>query len=611
MCGIAGVFDLGGIEPGFEQGARARACLDALRRRGPDGSGVWRAPSGYAVLLHTRLAIVDPSDAGAQPMVAEGGSAAITYNGEIYNAQDHREQLTARGRVFRSSCDTEVLLEGWREWGEAVFDRLHGMYAFAAWDDRERRLLAAVDHAGMKPLCWSMRGGRIFVASDTDALRALMGGDVTIDRSGLQRVLTLSCSPAPGTIWSGIHKLQPGRGLRWGGGSPPDVFRHWEPPDGVSSGVRGADFDAAFDQVAGEHMFADVPVGAFLSGGIDSAAIVAGAVHAGCAPQCYTLSMDGESDESAEARRVSERFGLAHTVAAAGDDLEHELGAYASAYDEPQGYSALLNATQISALASKEHKAIIAGDGGDEAFGGYLWQREDGPDAWQRLPEDKSLCRDDPELSRRVADPSADDDARKRARLAFGSRSFAHAYAWRVFPGFHPAEAAALTDSAEIDPSEWLAAEDHAEMPHVRRVQRLDLVGFCAASVLPKVDRSAMLVGLEVRAPLLDRRLLGMGLTAPIQDSELRSDGSGSRPELRRYVADRVGPWATHRAKQGFSLRVDAEHRRWQALEHVVDEGPLVRSGLLREDWRRFVPVGDTPRLRMLVMLSGWARPRL
>lgn len=611
MCGIAGVFDLGGIEPGFEHGARARACLGALRRRGPDGSGVWRAPSGCAVLLHTRLAIVDPSDAGAQPMVAEGESAAISYNGEIYNAPQIREQLAARRRVFRSSCDTEVLLEGWRAWGEAVFDRLHGMYAFAAWDDRERRLLAAVDHAGMKPLCWCTRGGRMFVASDTDALRALMGGDVTIDRSGLQRVLTLSCSPAPGTIWSGVQKLQPGRGLRWGGGSPLDVFRHWEPPAGVSSAVRGAEFDAVFDEVAGEHMFADVPVGAFLSGGIDSAAIVAGAVHAGSIPECYTLSMDGESDETAEARRVSDRFGLPHTVAPAGDDLERELGAYISAYDEPQGYSALLNATQISALASEQHKAIIAGDGGDEAFGGYLWQREDGPDAWQRLPEDGSLRRNDAEISKCVADPSADDEARNRARLAYGSRSFVHAYASRVFPGFHPAEAAALTDSDEIDPVDWLAAEDCADRPHVRRVQRLDLVGFCAASVLPKVDRAAMLVGMEVRAPLLDRRLLGTGLSAPIRDSELLPDGSKSRPELRRYVADRVGSWAISRAKQGFSLRVDAEHRRWQALEHMVDEGPLLRSGLLRKDWRRFVPVGDTPRLRLLVMLSSWARPRM
>ncbi len=550
-------------------------------------------------------------------MVACNGSVAIAYNGEMYNVRKVRASLISRGHQFISSCDTEVMLRGWIEWGAGVLDRVEGMYAFVVWDDQKRELFAAVDHVGIKPLYWKYESGCLMLASDADAIRALTGGVELIDPIAFRQVLTLGCCPAPRTMWAKISKLEPGRVLRWRQGKKPWVVRHWSPPEEIDpqASVRGPDFDHLFEHVVAEHMCADVPVGALLSGGIDSAAIVNAAVESGAHPQCFTLSMDGVDDESADAGRVARRLGLAHTVAPAGHSVVEDLDGYRLAYDEPQGYSALLNAVRISKMARRHVKAVITGDGGDEAFGGYLWQREAGPDAWQHLPVRRDLFGESQELAKRVGCVDAGDEIRNRARVLFGCRSFVHAYVSRVFPGFHPAEAMALTESmgSEFGDEEmvgWLEDEDRPQLPHIRRVQRLDLLGFCAASVLPKVDRAAMHFGLETRSPLLDRRLLKIGMAAPLADAEDESTGSLSRPELRRYVSDRLGPSYSARPKQGFSLRIDSEFKQWMDLCETVDRGCLVRSGLLRSDWRGFVSTGDTPRLRLLVMLSMWGQDR-
>ncbi len=618
MCGIAAILMDGCDAASVAQSRAWGACMRSIARRGPDGSGTWSSPSAHAVLGHTRLAIIDPTDRGAQPMVRCDGNVAITYNGEIYNAPELCEALCSLGHQFDSTCDTEVLLHGWLQWGEGVLERAEGMYAFAIWDDRVRRLFAAVDHAGMKPLYWKHNAGRLIIASDADAIRAVTGAEESIDPVALRQLLTLSCCPAPRTMWEGISKLEPGGVLRWQPGTRPEISTHWRPPEGVDPSIS-ADLDAfgaLFERVVAEHMQADVPVGAFLSGGLDSAGVVYAAVRAGVLPKCFTLSMYGQDDESSDASRIAQGLGLHHIIAPAGEDIARDLTSYQSAYDEPQGYSALLNATRISVLARPHVRSVVTGDGGDEAFGGYLWQREQGPEAWQYLTQRGDLLRDAKELSTKVASPDADDASRKRARQAFGTQSFTHAYASRVFPGFHPAEAMALTASMgghfdEQMPVDWLATHDRSGLPHVRRVQRLDLLGFCAASVLPKIDRAAMHVGLETRSPFLDRRLLAVGMAAPVVAGEDDPSGASSRTLLRAYVAKHLGQASTTRPKQGFSLRIQSEFAWWSACADTIDRSHLVQSGLIRPDWRDFVPVGDTPRLRLLAMLSAWAQPRL
>ncbi len=618
MCGVLGMFDGEPIAPEAERGGRWRAAMTSLARRGPDGSGVWRAPSGLALLGHTRLAIIDPTPRAAQPMTTSDGAAAITFNGEIYNAPALRRELEASGRRFVTTSDTEVLLQGWATWGPAVLDRLRGMYAFAIWDDQSRRLFAAVDHVGMKPLAWKEEHGRVTLASDVDAMRALSGRAETLDSLAARQYLSLGCVPPPRTMWRGVRKLPAGHRLTWAPGEHVRVERYWSPPDRCENVDAPDDeaFAALFDDVVREHLLADVPVGAFLSGGLDSAAVTAAAVRCGAAPRCFTLSMEGEADESRDAAQIADVLGLAHDIAPAGASIDEDHEACRLAYDEPQAYSALLTMVRIARHAAPQVKCVLGGDGGDETFGGYLWQREAGPDAWWAWSADPALRRSADELARRVTSPEADDADRAVARRAFGARSFIHGYVSRVFPGFHPAEARALTPGwseafDEDAAASWAQSEDRPGLPQLRRIQRLDLTTFCPASILTKVDRGAMHYSLEVRAPLLDRRLIELGLSTPLVPGEDASDGSESRPMLRRYARDRFGAAWPNRSKQGFSLRVRSELNAWRALADRVNDTALVRDGVLRPDWRSFVPFGDMPRLRLVCQFAAWAEQRL
>ncbi|MCA9302917.1 MAG: asparagine synthase (glutamine-hydrolyzing) [Phycisphaerales bacterium] len=611
MCGILAVVGSKPMDPAFVGSARWDACMESLGRRGPDGSGQWISGCGHAAMGHTRLAIVDPSERGRQPMVDESERFAITYNGEIYNAPTLRKELEQLGHRFRSTCDTEVLLRGWMQWESGVLDRVHGMYAFAIWDTKTRELFAAIDHAGMKPLVYKRENHRLLIASDCDAMRALTGATESLDMESVGVYLSLGCCPPPRTMWSGIQKLRPGHALRWSVDGSFRIERHWAPPEEMlCEPIDSAAFTELFERVNREHLLSDVPVGVFLSGGLDSASITAAATRNGASPACFSLAMDGPADESEDARRLADRLGLACTIGAADWSIEDELGVYSAAYDEPQSYSALLTQTRISAIASRSVKAVLAGDGGDECFGGYLWQRAGDWTGGRAMS-----TADVRTIEGEIATPDAADAQRALGAIAMASRGFVQGYVARAMAGFHPSESRALLGldgSFDADSvCDWLAGEDRAGMDHLRRVQRLDLTGFCAASILPKVDRGAMHFGLEVRSPMLDRRLLDYGLCAPVRPGEMISDGSGSRPDVRGYASCVLGGGFTDRPKQGFSLRRDDELRQWRALCARVDRSWLVRDGVLRADWRSFVPVGAIYRLRSVCMLSVWGGSRV
>jgi len=616
MCGIAAILDSRGIEPGFEHSTRWTQCLASLRRRGPDGSGTWRSPTNTALLGHTRLAIVDPTTAGHQPLVAQWHPVTITYNGELYNAPDLRKELIAKGFKFQSHCDTEVLLNAWLCWGRGMLDKLLGMFAFAIWDDTKKALFAAVDHVGMKPIVWKLESDRLFLASDTDSIRALTGRDESLNPTALRHVLTMSCCPAPLTMWAGVYKLKGGHTLEWSPGSGVVINRYYNPPNQTDSQDHSESFDGLFERVVADHLIADVPVGAFLSGGLDSASILAGAVSNGIHPTCFTLEMEGEASEHDDARRVARHLGLDLVCKPIADRILESLALYASGFDEPQGYSALLTMVAISQMASNHVKSVIGGDGGDETFGGYLWQRETGIDAWQNWEKTRSLVESQSSIAEQVRSTEADDETRALARRVFGSHSFVHGYLSRVFPGFHPAEARAMTPDwsdayDEETASGWLIPEDRPDLPHLRRTQRLDLLGFCPASILPKIDRGAMHFGLEIRSPMLDRRLIDRGLCAPVHRDEMLADGSKSRPDLRRYASTHLGDALSNRPKQGFSIRTSTELAQWRALAESIKEMKIVRSGVLSPQWCSFVPIGDMTRLRLVCMLGAWAEHRI
>jgi len=600
VCGVLATVGAG-VPTGWE------SALGSLHPRGPDGRGTWAAPSGRAVLGHTRLAIQDLTDAAAQPMLL-GDSLGLTYNGEIYNVPELRDQLGAAGEAFRSRSDTEVVLRGLRCWGvRGLLDRLCGMFAFVAWDDATCELTAAVDPAGMKPLVWTVLDGKLYLASTCDALLALLPERPRLDAEGICHVLCHGYCPHPQTVWRGVRKLGAGQALRFTpGDTQPTVWRFWSPPEALDTPGSPDDpaaFTELWERIAREHTLSDVPVGLFLSGGLDSTSVALALASANEPVECFTLGLDGPDDESGAAACTAAHLGMRHTaIPFRADDAADMLDRAAEAFDEPQAFGAVLTATAISRAARPHAKVLLAGDGGDEAFGGYTWH---GPPAHP----DRTLAREHRTLAAAAGRADADGATRSRALASLASLSPLHAHLQRVFPRFHPAEAAALL--APLTPAydehayaAHASEHDRPALPWPRRAQRLDLMGFCAGSILPKVDRSSMAFGMEVRAPFLDRRVLDWALRRPVDDQP------GPKAVLRQYLRGRVPAGVLARPKQGFSLRLGSdpwpEQLPWLRRSRV--------AGMLHPGWEGFVAPGApsrSARIFALCMLAAWAERRL
>ncbi len=631
MCGLGVIVSGTPIELDRIQRARMDRALMLLRRRGPDGSHTEVSGDGRIVMLHARLAVQDLSDAARQPMISADGRARLVYNGEIYNAAALRDRLVSEGHTLVSRSDTEILFAALLRWGvRATLERVYGMYAFVLVV--EDRVIAAVDHAGMKPLAWSFEpgqaGGVLRMASECDALAELRGGR-SMDLESVETLLSVGYVPAPSTMDAGVRKLGPGQVLEWriGDAGGPRVHAHWNPPEEVDP-ARTLDAQA-LGAIARQHTIGDRPMAMFLSAGIDSTAIAALIAGSGDLAT-LTLSPGDATDESAIASDTASRLGMPHervsvNEAALGDLLRHA----GAAFDEPQGYTALFTAMRMTQAAaasdtSGRRRVIIGGDGGDEAFAGYPWHRD---------PPDHPLCLHAigaPDaragaLAAAVARPDAQSDERHAAMMALGSMSCVRRYLVRTFGGFHPSEAAALLGRDPEDAFErfgrWLEPADRPALPWPRRAQRLDVLGFCAGSILPKLDRSAGAAGLEIRAPLLDRRVLDTALAAPVDPCELT--GEGSKPLLRSIVGSavkqrRASPEVLHRPKQGFSLRLPGASPL-TSLPESIDRSAMLRDGLIRRDWRSFIPDPGTiggrasgaQRIVALAMLGAWYEHRV
>lgn len=616
MCGIAAVLGPHAGRQPTTTSHKERA-LARLAARGPDGGATWTCRSGHAWLGHRRLIVVDPSERATQPFVDAEGQCALTCNGEIYNAPSLRRDLEAAGARFASQSDNEVLLHGYRLWGEReLLRRAEGMFAFVIWDAARARAVLAVDHAGMKPLYFARRCDLLYVASDADALRALLGAPQDLDADGLAHILTLGYCPAPGTLWRGIEKLGPGRGLVFDAHSAQmSAFRHWEAPRTATTPWSDEAFADIWHSVIREQVRADVPTGLLLSAGIDSTALaIAAARETGSAPtfMATTLSLPGENDEAPVAALTASSLGLRHqTRSIAASDSGELLAAAAHAFDETQAYGAVLTMCQVARAAREHSTVVLTGDGGDEAFAGYTWQHGHANARTLGLPQQR--------LGDAVAHPDAPSELRHYALTALGERSYVHGHLQRVFPRFHPSEARSLlaplgSSYDEERYAAWLSAEDAPDLPEPRRAQRLDLSGFCAGSILPKVDRATMAVGLEARCPFLDRRILDYALsTTPRASHE-------SKAALRRYVEghaphkaqQHVRKHVLQRSKQGFSLRLG--EGVWRRRIDWLRQTRFIKSGMLHPRWEAFV-AADTPssdaRVFALCMIAAWAEERL
>ena len=563
MCGIVGI-----IGPRASVDT-ARAMSQRLRHRGPDGEGVWGGPD--AALGHRRLAIMDLSDAGRQPMIY--GRHILTYNGEIYNHESLRADLAG---PWHSSGDTEVLLHLLAAGGAAALDKIVGMFAFGCWDTERRQLLLARDRLGIKPLYYRLLTDGIAFASELKALLLLDRPDV--DRGAVRDYLFHGYIPAPKSVYLGIAKLPAGHTLTWQDGRV-SIERYWRPSPTLVA--RTAEetlerLDALLGKVVPEQTLSDVPVGVFLSGGIDSA-LTAYYLNR---PRTYTLGFEQRGrSELGPARAVARHLKTVHTeMTAQASDFAMALDRIPAMFDEPFGDSAAWSNYLIAEFARREVTVALSGEGGDEIFCGY-------PRYWSDIGVRANA------LNRLLA-------SRLPPLSRFGQSMQRHAYVG--LSGFAAALGGltALQIDTLLSP-DWLQKDYdylwvyrqfwHEELDPLSQLRWLDLNTSLAEGLLTKVDRTSMAHSLEVRPPLLDHRLVEFMLSV---DPALLVDRRKRRGKLlvRRLMEPRLPPRHLNRPKSGFGLPV----RSWirsnpqilnAAVRRLMERGVLQRP--VTRDFRR------------------------
>jgi asparagine synthase (glutamine-hydrolysing) len=548
MCGIIGAVSAGGgTLPGFEVGEAMNA---AIVHRGPDDGGLYR--DEHALLGMRRLAIIDLAG-GHQPMATEDGRWQLVFNGEVYNYRSLREELRTRGHSFRTESDSEVVLRAIAEWGEAAFARLHGMFAIAAWDTQTRRLLLARDRLGKKPLFLWRHGDLLGFASELKSLLALPGFTREVDTGVLPAYFAFGYVPTPRAIFKGVEKLPPGSYAVYANGEL-RVQRYWQLD--FAPTFSGSE-DAAEEQLAGlldnavaERLVADVPFGAFLSGGIDSSVVVAlMARHMSNPVKTFSIGFDEPRySELSDARRVAEHIGSEHHELVVRPDASALIERLVWHLDEPFADSSALPTYLVSELAGRHVKMVLSGDGGDEAFAGYdrylrfakleqlgALRAPAGlalGAAGMLLPGLKGfrLRRIGQRLRQRFPDSYLSGVALSRPEqmIALLGEAGREGYA-----GLHPL----------FDPKDSRARID--------QVVDADIRSYLLDDILVKLDRMSMAASIEGRAPLLDHRVVEFAVRLPL--SMRIRDGRGKH--LLRKVARRWLPSAVmDKPKQGFAI---------------------------------------------------------
>lgn len=624
MCGIAGFVKLDGAPPAFDPMPHLAAMGRMLAHRGPDSRGAWsEGPVGFA---HTRLKVIDLSSAADQPMQEARGDLRIVLNGEIYNFRELRSDLEALGHRFRTRSDTEVVLEGYRAWGDGVLDRLRGMFAFALWDGPARRLLLARDPFGKKPLYYANHDGALLFASECKAIVAWPGFRRRPDLAAIHDYLTLQYVPSPRTAFEGVARLHPGEAMVVAQGAAPRFFRFASlpaPPTAPDT-APAADLPAAIrnvlTQAVRKRLVADVPVGAFLSGGVDSSAVVALMAQEGGAVKTFSaVFREAPYDERDAARLVSRRFATEHHEIELEAPDHNDLSELAWHFDQPFADSSAFGVYRLAALARHHVTVALSGDGGDELFLGYTRYEDLRRAQWvERLPKALRCAlghvaevlppaaeqwRPSRVLRRLLAAVDARDSRRYAAPMAY-FRDI------EKRDGYGPA-LAPYARASTLDV--WQRYFDEAGGA-VAGAAWADLNSYLPDDILVKLDVATMAHGLEARCPFLDFDLARSVAALPV---EVRMSGGRLKGLLKEALAPLVPEEILSRPKMGFGMPILEWSRA--GLAGVIDDTILSRRfaerGLFREAFvRRLVAehragrVYHHPRVWALIMLELWYR---
>jgi asparagine synthase (glutamine-hydrolysing) len=619
VCGIAGILNSRAAEPV----RLVSEMIRAMRTRGPDDSGTWTEAADGLGLGHVRLSILDLSPNGHQPMLSGSGRYVISYNGEVYNFADVRSELESHGVRFYGHSDTEVMLAAIERWGlqEAV-SRFVGMFAFGLWDRETRQLSLVRDRLGIKPLYFGWAGRAFVFASELKGIRCVREFDPQLHRGALALFLRLAYVPAPFSIFQHVYKLMPGciftvtpeLALTKEGFSPsPDddqatwkPMRYWSAREvaerGVATPFHGTEveaeehLDALLRQAIRLRMIADVPLGAFLSGGIDSSVVVA-LMQAQSSVPVKTFSIGFQEagyNEAGYAKDVAKYLGTDHTeLYVAPEKARAVIPMLPTMYDEPFGDSSQIPTFLVSELARKHVTVALSGDGGDELFGGYnryFWSRR----LWRRLAPIPQPVRAG--LGSMIQAMSPDRWGNLYSRLSFmlpavqrpgdqmhklasllGAKDPDAMYQGMVSLWQQPTETVVGTAEPQTtltDRSSWAQLSEFA-----MRMMYLDLVTYLPDDILTKVDRASMAVSLEARVPLLDHRVVEFAWSLPLS-MKIKSEGEGKwvlRRVLDRYVSREL----IDRPKMGFGIPLDTwlrgPLREW--AETLLDDQRLRREG--------------------------------
>ncbi|TAN02999.1 MAG: amidotransferase 1, exosortase A system-associated [Rhodanobacteraceae bacterium] len=589
MCGVTGIVlaKNGGVNERV-----LLAMRDAQQHRGPDEAGIY---IGQGVGLgHRRLSIIDLSH-GQQPMLDEAAGLALVYNGELFNCDVLRPELEARGAVFHSHSDTEVLLRAWQHWGTECLQRLVGQFAFAVWDMRARRVYLARDHVGVKPLYYGFttRGDLVF-ASELKGILAHPDVARELDPRALEDYLALGYVPEPRSIFRSVFKLSPGHWLGWAAGEAPPVPRqYWDLPFALDNALTESEactqLRSQLDRSVASQMVADVPLGAFLSGGVDSSAVVASMTRASReAVRTCSIGFDHDAfDETGYAQQVALHLRTRHFEKRVGGDDSSMLDALAAIYDEPFADSSALPTYRVCELARRHVTVALSGDGGDENFAGYRRYRLH---AWEsgmraRLP---TGLRQPLFGSLGNLYPKADWAPRPlRAKTTLQALARDDVEAWFHSVSTTPAAVRQQLYSTDFKRdlqgysalSVFRAHAAHAPTEHpLLLAQYLDFKTWLPGDILTKVDRASMAHSLEVRVPLLDHRLIEWASSLP---PALKLRHGEGKYVFKKMLEQDLPHEVLYRPKMGFSVPLAAWLRgplRVQ-MQDAIGKGALAECG--------------------------------